>query len=135
MRPFHVSDDFLGHPNGAVPTPFLIPNHVNHLVIALLLDQIGGAFAFILAVGLDVDERTFDCDLLLVLLIRKLLLSLRALVGLVTFLMALKVCAKPKDVINLIFGWLGDVLGCVWVFSELQQASNDWGIHIYSPQS
>ena len=32
-----------------------------------------------------------------------------------------------KDLITLLFGWLGDVLGCVWVFSELQQVSNDQG--------
>ena len=121
MRPLHVGDDFIGHPNRAVPTPILLPNLVsNQFAIVLLLDHIGGAFALVLLVGLGVDEKTLDCDLFLVLLIRKLLLSLRALVGLVTFLMALKVCAKPKDVINLIFGWLGDVLGCVWVFSELQ---------------
>ena len=83
MRHIHVGDDFLGHLNGAVQTPILFPNFVgNHLAIALLLDHIGGALAFILAVGLGVDERTLDCDLLLILLIRKLLLWLRALVGL-----------------------------------------------------
>ena len=70
MRPLHVGDDFLGHPNGAVPTPILFPNFVsNHFAIALLLDHIGGAFALVLLVGLGVDERTLDCDLLLVLLI------------------------------------------------------------------
>ena len=90
MRPLHVGDDFLGHPNGAVPTPILLPNLVsNHFTIVLLLDHIGGAFALVLPVGLGVDERTLDCDLLLVLLIRKLLFLLRALVGLVAFLMAL----------------------------------------------
>ena len=52
--------------------------------------HIGGAFALVLLVGLGVDERTLDCDFLFILLIRKLLLWLRALVGLVTFLMALK---------------------------------------------
>ena len=83
MRPLHIGDDFLGHPNGAVPTTFLLPNLVrNHLAIALLLDHIGGVFDFVLAVGLGIDERTLDCDLLLILLIRKLLLWLRALVGL-----------------------------------------------------
>ena len=84
--PLHVGDDFLGHPNGAVPTPILLPNLVgNHLAIALLLDHVGGAFIFVLEVWLGVDERTLDCDLLLILLIRKLLLWLRALVGLVDF--------------------------------------------------
>ena len=62
----------------------------NHLTIALLLDNIGGAFDFIPLFGLGVDERTLHCKLLFVLLIRKLFLWLRALVGLVTFLMALK---------------------------------------------
>ena len=90
MRPLHVGDDVLGHPNGVVPTPFLLPNLVsNHLTIGFLLDHIGGAIAFLPPVGLGIDERTLDCDLLLVLLIRKLLLWLRALVGLVAFLMAL----------------------------------------------
>ena len=64
----------------------------NHFAIVLLLDYIGGAFALVLLVELGVDERTLDCDLLLVLLIRKLLLLLRALVGLVAFLMALEAC-------------------------------------------
>ena len=73
MRPLHAGDDFLGHPNGTVPTPFLLPKFVsNHLAIALLLDYIGGAIAFVSLVGLGVDERTLDSDLLLVLLIRKL---------------------------------------------------------------
>ena len=75
MRPFHIDDDILGHPNGAVPTPFLLPNLVsNHLAICFLLDHIGGAIAFVPLVGVGVDERTFDCKLLLVPLIRKLLL-------------------------------------------------------------
>ena len=83
MRSLHVGDDFLGHPNGAVPTPIFLPNLVsNHFDIVLLLDYIGGAFALVLSVELGVDERTLDCDLLLVLLIRKLLLLLGALVGL-----------------------------------------------------
>ena len=56
MRPLNISDDFLGHPNGAVPT------------------LLGGAIAFVPPVRLGVDERTLDCKLLLVLLIRKLLL-------------------------------------------------------------
>ena len=75
MRPLHIGDDVLGHPNGVIPTPFLLPNLVsNHLVIGFLLDHIGGAIAFVPLVGLGVDERTLDCKLLLVLLIRKLLL-------------------------------------------------------------
>ena len=40
--------------------------------------------------GLGVDERTLDYKLLLVILIRKLLLWLRALVGLVAFFMAFR---------------------------------------------
>ena len=61
--------------NGVIPTPFLLPNLVsNHFAIVLLLDHIGSAFALVLPVGLGVDARTLDCDLLLVLLIRKLLL-------------------------------------------------------------
>ena len=90
MRPLHIGDDVLGHPNGVVPTPFLLPNLVsNHLVIGLLFDHIGGAIAFVPPVGLGVDERTFDCKLLLVLLIRKLLPWLRTLIRLVAFMMAL----------------------------------------------
>ena len=74
MSPLHICDDVLGHPNGVVPTPFLLPNLVsNHLAIGLLFDHIGGAIAFVPPVGLGVDERTFDCKLLLILLIRKLL--------------------------------------------------------------
>ena len=45
--------------------------------------------ALVPSVGLGVNERTLDCKLLFVLLIRKLLLWLRALVGLVAFLMEL----------------------------------------------
>ena len=57
LRPLHVSDDFLGHPNGAIPTPFLLPNLMsNHLTIALLLDDIGGVFAFVPPVGFGIDE-------------------------------------------------------------------------------
>ena len=90
MRPLHVGDDFLGHPNGAVPTPILLPNLVsNHFTICLLFDHIGGAIAFVSPVGLGVDERTLNCKLLLVLLIRKLLPWLRALVGFVAFFVAL----------------------------------------------
>ena len=74
MRPLHIGDDILGHPNGVVPTPFLLPNLVSHhLAIGLLFDHIGGAYTFIPPVGLSVDERTFDYELLLVLLILKLL--------------------------------------------------------------
>ena len=74
MRPLHVCDDVLGHPNGVFPTLFLLPNLVsNHLAIGLLFDHIGGAIVFVLPVGLGLDERTLDCKLLLVLLIWKLL--------------------------------------------------------------
>ena len=86
----HIDDDILGHPNGVIPTPFLLPNLVsNHLAICFLLDHIGGAIDLIPPVGLGVDERTLDCKFLLVLLIRKLFLWLRTLVGLVAFMMAL----------------------------------------------
>ena len=61
----------------------------NHLAICLLFYYIGGAIALIPPVGLGVDEKTLDCELLLVLLIRNLLLWLRTLVGLVAFMMAL----------------------------------------------
>ena len=71
MRPLHIGDDVLGHPNGVVPTTFLLPNLVsNHLAIGLLFYHIGGAIASVLPVGLGVDERTLDCEFLLVLLIR-----------------------------------------------------------------
>ena len=90
MRPLYISDDIFGYPNGMIPTPFLLPNLVSdHLVIGLLLDYIGCAIAFVPPVGLGVDERTLDCEFFLVLPIRKLLLCLRALVGLVAFFMAL----------------------------------------------
>ena len=90
MRPLHIGDDILGHPNGVVPTFFLLPNLVsNHLAIGFF-EHIGGAIAFVPPVGMGVDERTLDCELLLVLLIRKLLPWLRTLVGLVAFLMALR---------------------------------------------
>ena len=89
MRPLHIGDDILGHPNGVVPTLFLLPNLVsNHLAIGLLFDHIGGAIAFVPPVRLGVDERTLDCELL-VLLIQKLLPWLRTLVGLVAFFVAL----------------------------------------------
>ena len=85
-----IGDDIFGHQNGVIPTPFLLPNFAsNHLAINFLFDHIGGAIAFVPLVGLGVDERTFDYEFLLVLLIRKLLLWLRALVGLVAFLMEL----------------------------------------------
>jgi len=62
FRPLHIGDDVLGHPNGVVPTPFLLPNLVsNHLAIGLLFNHIGGAIAFVPPVGLGVDERTLDC--------------------------------------------------------------------------
>ena len=90
MRPLHIGDDFLRHPNGAVLTSFFLPNLVsNHLAIGLLFYHIGDAIAFVPPVGLGVDERTLDCELLLVLLIRKLLPLLGTLVGLVVFFVAL----------------------------------------------
>ena len=90
MRPLHVGDDVLGHPNGVVPTPFLLPNLVsNHLAIGLLFDHIGGTIVFVPPVDLGIDERTLDCELLFVLLIRKLLPWLRELVGLMAFFVAL----------------------------------------------
>ena len=90
MRPLHVGDEVLGHPNGVVLTPFLLPNLVsNHLAIGLLFYHIGGAIVFVPPVGLGVDERTLDCELLLVLLIRKFLPWLMILVGLVAFFVAL----------------------------------------------
>ena len=90
MRPLHIADDVLGHPNGVVPTPFLLPNLVsNHLAIGLLFYHIRGAIAFVPPVGLGVDERTLDCEILLVLLIRNLLPWLRTLVGLEAFFVAL----------------------------------------------
>ena len=85
-----LGDDILGHPNRVIPTPFLLPNLVsNHLTIGFLLDHIGGAIAFVPPVGLGVDERTLNYEFLLVLIIRKLLLWLRTLVGLVAFFVAL----------------------------------------------
>ena len=91
MRPLHVGDDVLGHPNGVVPTLFLLPNLVsNHLAIGLPFNHIGGSITFVPPVGFGVDERTLDCELLLVLLIQKLLPWLRALVGLVAFFVALE---------------------------------------------
>ena len=74
-----------------VPTLFLLSNLVsNHLAIGLLFYHIGGAIVFFPSVGLGVDERTLDYELLLVLLIGRLLLWFRALIGLVAFLMALR---------------------------------------------
>jgi hypothetical protein len=54
LRPLHVGDDFLGNPNGLVPTPLLhLPNLVcNHLAISLLLYDVGVALGLVLAVGL-----------------------------------------------------------------------------------
>ena len=90
MRSLHVGDNFFGHPNIAVPTPLLLPNLVsNHLAIGLSFNHIGGAITFVPPVGLGVDKRTLDFEILLVFLIRKLLLWLRALVGVVAFFMAL----------------------------------------------
>ena len=66
MRPLHIGDDILGNQNGAIPTPFLLPNLVsNRLAIGFLLDHIGGTIAFVPPVGLGVDETTLDCELLL----------------------------------------------------------------------
>ena len=74
MRPLHIGDDVLGHPNVVVPTRFLLPNFMsNHLVICLLFDPIGVSMALVPPVGIGVDERTLDYELLLVLLILKLL--------------------------------------------------------------
>ena len=62
MRPLHVGDDFLGHPNGAVLTPLILPNLMSkHLAIGLFFVHIGGAIAFVPLVRLGVDERTLDC--------------------------------------------------------------------------
>jgi hypothetical protein len=83
LRPLHVDDNFFRHPNGAVSTPFLLPNLMsNHLTIALLLDDIGGALAIISPVGLGVDERTLDGETL----------GLRILIGPVAFFIALEAC-------------------------------------------
>jgi hypothetical protein len=76
--------------NGAVPTPILLPNLVSNQLAIALLNDIGGALDLVPPVGLGVDERTLDGDILLVLLIQNLFLGLRALVGLVAFLMALE---------------------------------------------
>ena len=90
MRPLHIGYDILGHPNRVILTPSLLPNLVsNHIAICFLLNHIGGAIAFVPPVGLGVDERTLDCEFLLVLLIRKLLPWLRTLVELVAFFVAL----------------------------------------------
>jgi hypothetical protein len=83
LRSLHVGDDFLGHPNGAIQPPIFLPNLVgNHLAIALLLDDIGGALAIISPVGLGVDERTLDGETL----------GLRILIGPVAFFIALEAC-------------------------------------------
>jgi hypothetical protein len=70
FRPLHVDDDFLGHPNGLVPTPLFLhlPNLVcNYLAISLLLDDLGVALGLVLAVGLGVDEGALDGGLQLLL--------------------------------------------------------------------
>ena len=90
MSPLHIGDDVLRHPKRVVSTPFLLPKLVNnHIAIGLLFDHIGGAIAFVPPIGLGVDDRTLDCELLLLLLIRKLVSWLRTLVGLVAFFVAL----------------------------------------------
>ena len=90
MRPLHIGDDVLGHPNGTVSTSFLLPNLVsNHFAIGLLSYHIECAIAFVPPVGFGVDERTLDCEFLLVLLIQNLLPWLRTLVRLVAFFVAL----------------------------------------------
>ena len=96
----HVGDDFLGHSNGSVPTPFSSPNFAcNNLAIGLLLDDVGGSLHLVLAVGLGVEERVLDGGVLLVLffLVHLLIfvdhglpLDLWTLVGLVAFTMALE---------------------------------------------
>ena len=59
MRPLHICDEVLGHSNGVVPTPFLLPNLMsNRLAICLLFDHIGGAIPFVPPVGLGVDENS-----------------------------------------------------------------------------
>ena len=64
MRPLHIGYDIFRHPNGVIPTPFLLPNlESNHLTISFLLDHIGDAIVFIPPVRLGVDERTLDCKL------------------------------------------------------------------------
>ena len=86
-----MGDDFLGHPNRSVPTPFLVPNLVgNHLAISLLLDHVGGAFDLVLTVGLSVDEGALDDGVHLLPLNLGHLLDLKALEVLVAFLMALE---------------------------------------------
>ena len=61
LRPLHIGDDVFEHPNGVIPTPFLLPNLVsNHLAIDSLCDHIEGAIAFVPLVSLGVDERTLD---------------------------------------------------------------------------
>ena len=61
----------------------------NHLAIGLFFYHIGDAIAFVPLVELGVDERTLNCEFLLVLLIRKLLSWFRTLVRLVVFFLAL----------------------------------------------
>jgi hypothetical protein len=59
LKPLHVEEDFLGHPNGlaSTPLPLHLPNLMcNHLSISLLLDDVGIALGLVLAVGLGVDE-------------------------------------------------------------------------------
>ena len=62
LRAIHGMNNILGHPNGTVPTLFLLPNLVsNHLAICFLLDHIGGTMTLVPPVGLGLDERTLYC--------------------------------------------------------------------------
>jgi len=65
---------------------------INLLTIALLIDDIGGALALVPPIEFGVDERAFNGEVLLVLLILDHILRLRALIGLVAFLIALEAC-------------------------------------------
>ena len=86
-----MGNDFLRHPNGSVPTLFLVPNLAgNYLAICLLLDHVGGALDLILAIDLGVDEGALDDGVHHLALNPGQLLDLGTLVGLVAFFMALE---------------------------------------------